>query len=265
MGRLAIFGLSLFSLIFSCLSSVPTYAGSLSRPSKAELSAAVSKIETFADYPQYYGANSTTPIPTNHPYYQEYEYLHSLAVKTNLLITRYDDIDFANHNLEAYNLAITVIDQAIESCRYLFGIVRSESLATQPTSPNTTPTPAPNPAPNPTTRPTTSSSYPNTNLVNNTTTTTKDPKQNTSSENTSDPITTFHATETSNLDNNQNQDQTNIEAPIEVPKTGDSSKHSSLIFISLVSLSAAFAATAIYYIYNRQPKHSSPASRRRRH
>ena len=230
-------------------------ATTVNLPPKAELEAAVTRIETFADYSKYYGANAT-PITPDTPYYQEYEYLHSLVTKTNLLITNYDNADFTVRNAEAYGIALTVIDQAITSCRYLFGIVRAESLtaqATQTPSSSAAPTTATTQAQAPTTSNTpaiTAATTP-TPIADNKTTTDNQPSSSTA-------LATFQATESQSTDNDANEN-----LPVEIPKTGGISGSSSIVFIVLVSFIAAISATVIYFIYNRQPKHATPASRRK--
>ncbi len=225
-------------------------------PPKAELEAAVTRIEKFADYSKYYGAN-VTPITPDTPHYQEYEYLHSLVTTTNKLIANYDDESFRNHNSEAYGIALTVIDQAITSCRYLFGIVRAESLAAQAAqtpSSSATPTVA---ATNQTQAPTT----PNTPAITAATTPTPITDNKTTTDNqpsNSTALTTFQATESQSTNDNANEN-----LPVEIPKTGGISGSSSIVFIVLVGFIAAIAATVIYFIYNRQPKHATPASRRK--
>lgn len=230
-------------------------AAMVNLPPKTELEAAVTRIEKFADYSKYYGAN-VTPITPDTPYYQEYEYLHSLVTKTNLLIANYDDESFRNHNSEAYGIALTVIDQAITSCRYLFGIVRAESLAAQATQ---TPSSSAAPTATSTTQSQTSaiSSTPAVTAV--ATTTATDSKTDSDRQSSNDiTLTTFESTESYNVDEDADEN-----LPVEIPKTGDISGSSSIVFIVLVSFIAAISATAIYFIYNRQPKHATPASRRK--
>lgn len=230
-------------------------AAMVNLPPKTELEAAVNRIEKFADYSKYYGANAT-PITPDTPYYQEYEYLHSLVTKTNLLIANYDNTDFTVRNAEAYGIALTVIDQAITSCRYLFGIVRAESLAAQATqtpSSSATPTVA---TTDQTQAPTTSNTPAITATTTATATNSKTDSDRQSSNDTA--LTTFESTESYNVDEDADED-----LPIEIPKTGGISGPSSIVFIVLVSFIAAISATAIYFIYNRQPKHATPASRRK--
>ncbi len=230
-------------------------ATTVNLPPKSELEAAVTRIETFADYSKYYGANAT-PITPDTPYYQEYEYLHSLVTTTNKLIANYDDESFRNHNSEAYGIALTVIDQAITSCRYLFGIVRAESLTAQATQ-----TPSSSAAPTVTavaqTQISAISSTPVVTAA--TTTTATDSKTDSDRQSSNDTaLTTFESTKSYNVDEDADED-----LPIEIPKTGGISGPSSIVFIVLVSFIAAIAATVIYFIYNRQPKHATPASRRK--
>ena len=231
-------------------------ATTVNLPPKSELEAAVTRIETFADYSKYYGDNAT-PITPDTPYYQEYEYLHSLVTKTNLLIANYNNADFTVRNAEAYGIALTVIDQAITSCRYLFGIVRAESLAAQAAqTPSSSTTPAVT-ATNQTQVPTTS----NTPAITAATTPTPIADNKTTTDNqpsSSTALATFQATESQSTDNDANEN-----LPVEIPKTGGISGSSSIVFIVLVSFIAAISATAIYFIYNRQPKHATPASRRK--
>lgn len=232
-------------------------AATVDFPSKTELEAAITRIETFADYSKYYGANTTTPITPNTPYYQEYEYLHSLVTTTNKLIANYDDESFRNHNSEAYGIALTVIDQAITSCRYLFGIVRAESLATQAAqtpSSSTTPTvtaTTQSPAPTTSNTPAITAATTPTPITDNKTTTDDQPSNSTA-------LTTFQATESQSANDNANEN-----LPVEIPKTGGISGSSSVVFIVLVSFIAAVATTVIYFIYSRQPKHATPAPRRK--
>ncbi len=230
-------------------------ATTVNLPPKAELEAAVTRIETFADYSKYYGANAT-PITPDTPYYQEYKYLHSLVTKTNLLITNYDNADFTVRNAEAYGIALTVIDQAITSCRYLFGIVRAESLAAQATqTPSSSATPTVTAVAQ--TQISAISSTPVVTAA--TTTTATDSKTDSDRQSSNDTaLTTFESTESYNVDEDADED-----LPIEIPKTGGISGPSSIVFIVLVSFIAAIAATVIYFIYNRQPKHATPASRRK--
>ncbi len=230
-------------------------ATTVNLPPKSELEAAVTRIETFADYSKYYGANAT-PITPDTPYYQEYEYLHSLVTKTNLLIANYNNADFTVRNAEAYGIALTVIDQAITSCRYLFGIVRAESLAAQATQ---TPSSSAAPTATSTTQSQTSaiSSTPAVTAV--ATTTATDSKTDSDRQSSNDiTLTTFESTESYNVDEDADEN-----LPVEIPKTGGISGSSSIVFIVLVSFIAAISATAIYFIYNRQPKHATPASRRK--
>jgi len=131
--------------------TTPATAITISRPSQAELSAAVAKVEAFADYAKFYdtkSTNATQQITSNHPYYREYEYLHSLVTKTNILIDRYDDVDFVNR-LEpgTYNTALEAIDQALIGCSYLFGIIRDQHLAQTTAAANSTPASATTAAP----------------------------------------------------------------------------------------------------------------------
>lgn len=233
-------------------------AASVNLPPKAELEAAVTRIETFADYSKYYGANAT-PITPNAPHYQEYEYLHSLVTTTNKLIANYDDEGFRNHNSEAYGIALTAIDQAITSCRYLFGIVRTENLTAQAAqTPSSSATPTVTATAQAQAQASTTSNTPDvttaittTPTIDNETTTDNQPSDSTAP-------TTFQATESQSSDNGANEN-----LPVEIPKTGSISGSSSIVFIVLVSFIAAISATAIYFIYNRQSKHATPASRRK--
>lgn len=173
-----------------------------------------------------------------------------------IYFTNYDNADFTVRNAEAYGIALTVIDQAITSCRYLFGIVRAESLtaqATQTPSSSAAPTTATTQAQAPTTSNTpaiTAATTP-TPIADNKTTTDNQPSNSTA-------LTTFQATESQTANDNANEN-----LPVEIPKTGGISGPSSIVFIVLVSFIAAISATVIYFIYNRQPKHATPASRRK--
>lgn len=258
MRRRIVLGFFMSILIASC-SLIPAHAASVNLPAKSALESAVAKIKSFADYSKYYGPNSA-PITPSEPYYQEYEYLNSLATKTQVLIDKYDDTAFTLHNAEAYNTALPAIDEAIAGCRYLFGIVRAEHLAqqAQTSTSSTATTPASTPAPSvqqshqtpsassaPATQPATTS------------TTAQAPS---SSDST---LATFTATDTNDA-KQSSATHSDDNTPVEIPKTGGISQSSSILFIVIVSLVAALAATSIYCVYHRPAKHTTPAARRKR-
>lgn len=228
---------------------------------KSDYENAVSRIEEFVDYAKTYASDSQYP--------QEYAYLNSLLLKTSVLVDRYDDKDFVNHNSEAYNIALTVIDDAITSCRYVFGIVRAENLATNPTpapsAPSTTtstnPTPATNNRPQPKAQANSTSSTESTAFSSTVATTTKTEVVQISDDSNSSVtsnISTFESTDSKTTNHNPE--------PIEVPNTGANlSSSSSIVFIVLVGLIAAIASTGIYFIYNYKAKPTTPVSRKKRH
>lgn len=236
----------LISTFISSLAFASTHASTVNLPPKADLEAAVTRIENFADYSKYYSSGAT-PITPSTPYYQEYEYLHSLVVNTTTLIQKYDDPDFTARNAEAYGIAITAIDQAIISCRYVFGIVRAESLAAQAAQ---TSTPNHTPA-------STSASTPIAQTAPTATTSANLPTNTTSSQN-NQPLETSVTYQDDN-----HSESTTPETPAEIPNTGTVTHSSPLLFIVIVSFAAATGATGLYFIYNRQSKPVTPASRRK--
>lgn len=248
MRRFAILSFFMSILISSC-SLVPTQAVEINLPSKADYETALTKLNSFINYAQSYA--STTQYP------QEYKYLDSLITKTNILIARYDDVDFTINNAAAYSIAITAIDQAIESCRYIFGIVRAENLANQTTQPTTPSSPMAQDngtipvVQTPNMQPAQSTTI---STVTATTTEAKTDKQPNSTD--SATITTFQATDS--------QDATDESLPVEIPKTGGISQSSSILFIVIMSFVAAIAATGIYFVYNHQAKPATPAAARRK-
>lgn len=244
----------LISTFISSLTFASTHASTVNLPPKADLEAAVARIESFADYSKYYNSGAT-PITPSTPYYQEYEYLHSLVVNTTTLIQKYDNPDFTARNAEAYGIAITAIDQAIISCRYVFGIVRAESLAAQTTqAAQATQTSTPNPAP---ASISVSAPIAQTTPV---ATTSANLPMNTTSDQDNQPLET---SVTSQDDNHS--EPTTPETPAEIPNTGTVTHSSPLLFIVIVSFAAATGAAGLYFIYNRQSKPVTPASRRKRH
>lgn len=258
MRRRIVLGFFMSILIASC-SLIPAHAASVNLPAKSTLESAVAKIKSFADYSKYYGPNST-PITPSEPYYQEYEYLNSLATKTQILIDKYDDTAFTLRNAEAYNTALPAIDEAIAGCRYLFGIVRAEHLAQQAQT-STSSTTATTPASTPTLSVQQSDQTPSASSAPaqpaTTSTTTQAPS---SSDST---LATFTATNTSNTEQSS-ATHSDDNTPVEIPKTGGISQSSSILFIVIVSLVAALAATGIYCVYRRPAKHATPAARRKR-
>lgn len=244
----------LISTFISSLTFASTHASTVNLPPKADLEAAVARIESFADYSKYYSSGAT-PITPSTPYYQEYEYLHSLVVNTTTLIQKYDDPDFTARNAEAYGIAITAIDQAIISCRYVFGIVRAESLAAQTTqAAQATQTSTPNPAPA-----SISASAPIAQTTPVATTSANLPMNTTSDQDNQ----LLEASVISQDDNHS--EPTTPEDPAEIPNTGTVTHSSPLLFIVIVSFAAAAGAAGLYFIYNRQSKPVTPASRRKRH
>lgn len=244
----------LISTFISSLTFASTHASTVNLPPKADLEAAVARIESFADYSKYYNSGAT-PITPSTPYYQEYEYLHSLVVNTTTLIQKYDNPDFTARNAEAYGIAITAIDQAIISCRYVFGIVRTESLAAQTTqAAQATQTSTPNPAP---ASISVSAPIAQTTPV---ATTSANLPMNPTSDQDNQPLET---SVTSQDDNHS--EPTTPETPAEIPNTGTVTHSSPLLFIVIVSCAAATGAAGLYVIYNRQSKPVTPASRRKRH
>jgi len=263
MRRSIIFG-AIISILATGCAIIPAQATTVILPPKADLEAAVTRIESFADYPKYYGLGATPIAPTD-PYYQEYEYLHSLATKTDILIANYDDADFTIRNAEAYGIALTAIDQAIASCRYIFGIVRAESLAAQatqaPSSPSSSVTPATTAqAPAQTAQTPVVSNTPTT--VATTPVTNTEASSDYQSSDGSNALTTFKSTEAQNPNTDESTDKT-ADSSVEIPKTGGISQSSSIVFIVLVSFIAATAAAGIYFVYNRRPKHTASAAHRK--
>lgn len=246
------------SILIASYSLIPAHAASVNLPAKSALESAVAKIKSFADYSKYYGPNST-PITPSEPYYQEYEYLNSLATKTQVLIDKYDDTAFTLRNAEAYNTALPAIDEAIAGCRYLFGIVRAEHLAqqaqTSTSSTATTPASTPTPSVQQSHQTPSASSAPAQSAT--TSATTQTPSSSSS------PLTTFTATDTNDTQQSS-ATHSDDNTPVEIPKTGGISQSSSILFIVIVSLVAALAATSIYYVYHRPAKHTTPAARRKR-
>lgn len=250
----------------SILFAMPTssaYATVIELPPKSTYIEAVARIESFASYPKYYGTNST-PITPSDQYYQEYEYLHSLAEKTKILIARYDDPDFTARNIEAYNVALTAIDQAITGCRYIFGIVRAESLAAEqaaqstPVTPTTSsnqsvPVVATNTVPPTSTTPTTVAPVitPTTTVADTTPTSTASATTASTSDSSKTSPIALSTTETTD------------DIP-EVPHTGEVNSSSPLIFILIISLSATLASILIYFVYNHKTKYNTlPAHKKR--
>lgn len=246
------------SILIASYSLIPAHAASVNLPAKSALKSAIAKIKSFADYSKYYGPNSI-PITPSEPYYQEYEYLNSLATKTQILIDKYDDTAFTLRNAEAYNTALPAIDEAIAGCRYLFGIVRAEHLAqqaqTSTSSTATTPASTPTPSVQQSHQTPSASSAPAQSATSSTTT------QAPSSSDSA--LATFTATNTSNTEQSS-ATHSDDNTPVEIPKTGGISQSSSILFIVIVSLVAALAATSIYCVYHRPAKHITPAARRKR-
>lgn len=277
MRRSAIISMLLSILFFGPIAATPSYATSsanssdpnnasvvLNRPSQAELRTAVNRIISFADYSKYYGANATTKLPANHPHYAEYQYLHTLATKTETLIEHYDDIDFVKRLLPGtYDTALAAIDEALIGCSYLFGIVREQNAAqaTQITPPSVaTPSVAPQPsAPsaNPTSitlATTSSSSAAPASPVESSSSASSNSSASASSTDDNTPTPTNNPTSTP--DDN---------TPVAIPNTGGTNPRSSLIFIVIVALITALAATGIYYIYNRPTTHHKPSLHKKRY
>lgn len=243
MRRSTIFGVFM-SILIAGFAIIPAQAAEFNPEPKSKYEEALAKLDDFIADNQSYESQ----------YPKEYDYLNSLAFKTSDLIDNYDDTDYTIRNAEAYGIAITAIDQAIESCRYIFGIVRAENLAKQAAqTSNATPTSATaNTVATTQTPSAQTASTPTTLAV----ATTTEPKSDEQPKSTSNTITTFQATDP--------QDAADENLPVEIPKTGGISQSSSIIFIVIMSFIAAIAATGIYFIYNHQTKPVTPAARRKR-
>lgn len=251
MRRLSIFGVFLSILIAGC-ALIPAQAAEVNPRPIEDYEAAIQRIDDFVSYAQTYA-----PISQ---YQREYDYLESLALITSNLVDHYadGDTDYMARHAEDYNIAITAIDQAIDSCRYIFGIVRAESLAAQAAQANTTPAPGSAPiatAKASNTQPTTSQTTTTPATLAVATTDTKSESNNQSTDNAA--ITTFQATKSQD-------DAADTELPVEIPNTGGISQSSSILFIVIMSFVAAIAATGIHFAYNHQSKPATPAARRKR-
>lgn len=255
---------SIFIIGCTFFSAHPAWAVEAELPPKADLEAAIERIENFADFQKYYGFDATAPVTPSMPHFQEYEYLNSLLLKISDLIDNYDNADFTLRNAKSYRDAIPVVDRTIASLRYTFGLVYAENLAAQSAaSPSAVPTT--NTTLSTTSSQTTTPATPVTQIIATTSTpntpaaTDKNESENKASDTSA--ITTFESTDTKSA----NRD--NIIEPVEIPNTGAGvSQTSSILFVVLVSLVAAVAATGIYFFYNHQAKRpASVAARKKRH
>lgn len=252
MRRLSILGFFV-SIMIACCTISSAQATSL--PSKTDLESAISRINEFTRYAQSYVSVDQYP--------QEYEYLTSLSDKTNILVDKYNDSDFVNQNTEAYNTAIPAIDQAIEGCRYIFGIVRAETLAKQAADQAANATNAvPNSNANTTTYTQAAHTQSTPTIISNASTTAISPETTEGHDSNSNIINTTDATP--EITEAPQENETSVNLPTEIPKTGENTQSLSMPFIVLISFIAATIATSIYFIHNRPTKHHNPTAHHKR-
>lgn len=101
-------------------------------PSRATLSAAIDRVENFAEYQKY--ANLGTS-GSGEKYYKEYAHLRSLVAEMTNVHTNYDTIATSTDSWKIAYL-IDYSADALRGCEYLFGLKKQQTTASPASTPS---------------------------------------------------------------------------------------------------------------------------------
>lgn len=231
------------------------------RPTQADLNAAITRIEAVGNYKTYF-KNSSAELTSDVPYYQEYNYLHTIA--TDLAYIRDHYYTTSDQDLIA---VLEAADYAVTGCRLKLGIVRAEIAESKKVTTNSSTTSSTTNSA--TTKPATSTSSSNTNTSASVSTNKTTSQTQTASTATSKPkadvessTPTVSTTETthSSLDTVPATDVDDID----VPATGEVDtpvSFNALAVLAAIIVSGAVLSVLLTIIIHRQPRHHH--SRRR--
>lgn len=264
LGRLSLIGGIMLTLSASLLgyqsASAADTTTAESRPAVSELQAALQQIESLGDYQTYFGDSSLPLTAAESSHYQEYNYLHRLAVDIRALIAHYDDAAYLEQHGLSSNIFQDVLDEAhdaVRGCSLILGLNRTVKAPTISITPSVT---APAASTNaPTTAPATSTQPTNTSNAKPTTVTT--PATTVKAEGTKAP----EAPTTSTTDNIITSDAATADPEeIVVPATGETTSERQVPWPTLIAVTvigAAIASVIIAVVIRQEPRR--PAHRRR--
>lgn len=147
LGRLSLIGGIMLTFSASLLGYQPASATDTivaeNRPTASELQSALQQIESLGDYQAYFGDSSLPLTADDTAYYQEYNYLHRLAIDIRALIAHYDDAAYLEQHGLKTNIFQDILNEAhdaVRGCSLIFGLNRTVKAptTTTPSTPSAT-------------------------------------------------------------------------------------------------------------------------------